>query len=234
MSVDHGMSFIFWKLWPTAFRLRFAKCIFPMCTFVKWLTHLLSFGSLSILISDLQEGFPLPGWDETERGASRPTGRIWTKGEDGSHDHDPGERRGGARDRLPQACPCCRLPLLQGNVSCAGHPLQSSSSFSSSSSSSPSSRWWWWRKWVERWGCWGWKGRHLPQLSMPATQVSITFIATQVRIIFIAEDTSQNHLHCRHYHDCYHCHHCNHPQHRHHCQTVIQLFLNIETQNKCI
>ena len=34
-SVDKGTWYIFWKLWPTAFRLRFPKCIFPKCTFLK-------------------------------------------------------------------------------------------------------------------------------------------------------------------------------------------------------
>ena len=41
-------SYIFWKLWPTAFRRWFTKRIFPKCIFPKCtrLTHLLSFASL--------------------------------------------------------------------------------------------------------------------------------------------------------------------------------------------
>ena len=41
-------SYIFWKLWPTAFRRWFTKRIFPKCIFPKCtrLTHLLSLASL--------------------------------------------------------------------------------------------------------------------------------------------------------------------------------------------
>ena len=40
--LDHGMSYISWKLWPTAFRLRFPKWICPRCIFAR-LTHLANF-----------------------------------------------------------------------------------------------------------------------------------------------------------------------------------------------
>ena len=47
--VDHGMSYVFCKLLPTALRLRFPNYIFAKYIFAKCtrLTHLLSFASLS-------------------------------------------------------------------------------------------------------------------------------------------------------------------------------------------
>ena len=61
VSADHGTWYIFWKLWPTAFRLWFPKLFFPKYIFWKcilcknifamWtrLTHLLSFASSFLL-----------------------------------------------------------------------------------------------------------------------------------------------------------------------------------------
>ena len=52
-TVTEPSSHVFWKLWPTAFRLQFPKCNFPKCNFPNCnfpkctrLTHLLSFASL--------------------------------------------------------------------------------------------------------------------------------------------------------------------------------------------
>ena len=46
--LDHGMSYISWKLWPIAFRLRFPKWICPRCIFAKCarITHLQIFAIL--------------------------------------------------------------------------------------------------------------------------------------------------------------------------------------------
>ena len=61
VSADHGTWYIFWKLWPTAFRLLFPKLIFLKYIFWKCilcknifamctrLTHLLSFASSFLL-----------------------------------------------------------------------------------------------------------------------------------------------------------------------------------------